>query len=258
MRKALLIIMAAVAAVCMTLGITSLSVGGVKANAETVAGVSPTFSSTKFLKSKDGDIMLAATGINNYSDCYECGYIVEGLDAVTYDTSVFYTSITTKSGQSSWTVEELFPSYKGMIVWELRANSFATSVKPYAKVGERINGVLYPKAKEEIAYGIEKEVEFTSLKASSSFGYSSDDDADFVCENFAQSGKALTFRYKPVGDRLSGESDDVTFSLQSGWNRVTAYITVDITNNNVRSNDVYIGMVEDVGDGWYKVTVNFS
>ncbi|MBP5467329.1 MAG: hypothetical protein J6Y43_07205, partial [Clostridia bacterium] len=81
---------------------------------------------------------------------------------------------------------------------------------------------------------------------------------DFSIEDFATSGKALTFAYKPVGDRLSDDSDDVTFSLMSGWDRVTAYITVDITNNTVRSNDVYIGQIEDAGDGWYKVTVNFS
>ena len=80
----------------------------------------------------------------------------------------------------------------------------------------------------------------------------------FSCSNFAYSDKALTFEYKPVGSRLSGASDDVTFSLMSGWDRVTAYITVDVTNNTVRSNDVYIGEVEDALNGWYKVTVNFS
>ncbi|MBP5467336.1 MAG: InlB B-repeat-containing protein, partial [Clostridia bacterium] len=90
---------------------------------------------------------------------------------------------------------------------------------------------------------------------SAAYGYTA---SDFSIENFATSGKALTFEYKPVGDRLSGDSDDVTFSLMSGWDRLTAYITVDITNNTVRSNDVYIGRVEDAGDGWYRVIINFS
>ena len=97
-----------------------------------------------------------------------------------------------------------------------------------------------------------------TIEISTPNGYSSDNSSNFVLENFASSGKALTFEYKPVGDRLSGDSDDVTFSLMSGWDRVTAYITVDITNNTVRSNDIYIGNVEEIDDGWYKVTVNCS
>ena len=257
MRKTSIMFLTVVSAVCMALGISFLSGSHFFAKAETVNGAAPTLSATKILRSKDGERILVATGINDYSDCYECGYLLNGAEAVTYDTNTYYTSVSTKGG-TVWTVKELFPDYSGMIVWEIRAHTFSTDVKPYVKVGDRVDGKLYPKSEEEIVYGNAKAINFSAIELSDAYGYSSDNDPDFVCEDFASSGKALTFKYKPVGDRLSGDSDDVTFSLMSGWNRVTAYITVDITNNNVRSNDIYIGKVKNEGDGWYKVTINFA
>ena len=98
---------------------------------------------------------------------------------------------------------------------------------------------------EDIAYDGYKRI-------SAPYGYTAE---GFTCANFVTSDKALTFEYKPVGDRIEGDNDYVTFSLMSGWDRMTGYISVEVVADNIASG---IGTIEDVGDGWKKVTIRCS
>ena len=90
------------------------------------------------------------------------------------------------------------------------------------------------------------------IKISAEAGYSA---LGFTLENFATSGKALSFEYKPTGDRIAGGDDYVTFSLMSGWDRKIGYISVEVVADNIASG---IGQIEDIGEGWRRVTVNCS
>ena len=89
-----------------------------------------------------------------------------------------------------------------------------------------------------------------SIEINTPNGYSA---AGFSLADFAQSGKALTFEYKPVGDRIEGDNDYVTFSLMSGWTRLTGYISLEVVADNVLSG---IGQIENLEDGWRRITVN--
>ena len=89
-----------------------------------------------------------------------------------------------------------------------------------------------------------------SIEINSASGYSA---ASFSLANFASSGMALTFEYKPIGDRLSGDNDYVTFSLMSGWDRLIDYVSLEVVADTVASG---IGQIEKLEDGWKRFTVN--
>ena len=156
MKKAFLCLLAVVAAICASLGVL-LSGNDVDISyAATTQGITPTFSTTKYLLSADGTNMLLATGINDFDDCYECGYVTDGMATVNFNTAKYYTSISTKGGKS-WDSEDIFgDDYSGMIVWEVKNTSTETSFKPYVKVGDRQDGMLV--SSDRIEYGTEKTV----------------------------------------------------------------------------------------------------
>ena len=204
MRKKLFYLTATLSALCLTLAAV-FSFGGIDhANAETVSGITPTLSTTKYLKSADGTMMLLATGINNYDDCYECGYVTEGLSAVHYNTAKYYTSISTKGGKS-WSAEDIFgDDYSGMIVWEVKNASTETTFKPYVKVGERVDGELYQTyPAETTVFGAQK-----SLKGKAALPESDDAFILEELEDYDSSAATLEFDV-----HLSGASDELLFRL---------------------------------------------
>lgn len=72
-------------------------------------------------------------------------------------------------------------------------------------------------------------------------------------DNFKNSGKALSFRYKPTTAINSGK--DIAFTIwEKGWNkRITDLVYLDVENNSVNG---AVGIVEALDDGWYKVKIN--
>ena len=179
MRKTLYTLFTAIAIVCMAFGvmlITNVNVAKVVAT----PGTTPTLSSTKYLKSTDETMMIVATGINNYQDCYELGYEIEGAEAVTYDTAKYYTSISLNGGANVWEAGELFPGYTGMIVWEIRVTSPDVSFRAKVRVGNREGGILVES--ETVAYGTAKEVDIDSYAPYTRTLYVEDGE-DFVILN---------------------------------------------------------------------------
>ena len=251
MKKFLLFVFAAVAAVCLSVSIASMNNSNV-VHAEVITGTTPSLSATKYLKSTDGKTLLLATGINGFGDCYELGYITTGADAVVYNTAKYYTSISLTGGAKTWTAVELFPGYVGMIVWEIRSTAYASSFKAYARVGDREDSVLVES--DKIVYGIEKEVvtHATAIEINASYIHST----DFSMENFAASGKAVTFEYKAKDD-ANNSGNNLAFTIWTiSWSpRITELIEIDIVNDTVGGG---IGKIEDIGDGWRRVTINCS
>ena len=258
MKKVIMFLFATVAVVCMAFGVTSLMGSSEKVKAETISGTTPTFSETKIMKSVDGTMMLLATGINNYGDCYECGYEVEGLRAVTYNLAKYYTTISVNSGAKAWTATEIFgDNYDGMIVWEVKNISTETSFKPYVRVGDRVDGVLV--TSDTVEYGTERTLESVVGVSSSFTGVLLSSGLD----EFATSEKALSFEYKTTDE--SAGTDTVTFTLWTadGSKRLTNIFSIDVESHVLKADttgnimvDSPAGLVEDKGDGWHKVTIN--
>ena len=75
-------------------------------------------------------------------------------------------------------------------------------------------------------------------------------------ENFISSGKAFTFDYKPRDNEIN-VGNDMAFTFwegDNGWGkRVTGLITVDVVNDTISGCE---GVIEDIGDGWRRVTIN--
>ena len=75
-------------------------------------------------------------------------------------------------------------------------------------------------------------------------------------ESFVYSGKAFTFEYKP-SDNAINTGNDIAFTFWEGgsvWGkRVTGLITVDVVNDAISGCK---GTIEDIGDGWRRVTIN--
>ena len=207
-----------VAALCASFGILFFTNDVAFVGAEIVAGTTPTLSATKILKSSDGTMMLLATGINDLDDCYECGYVTKGLSAVTYNTAKYYTSISTKSG-GLWTAEDIFgQDYNGMIVWEVKNVSTETVFKPYVKVGERENGVLYPTEPVTFVYGTQREAKGKAALPDVSDSFVFDDLSDY------DSGVA-TLEFDV---HLEGDDDELLFRLADDENNY--YGTYRINN----------------------------
>ena len=250
MRKTFLFIFAAVCALCVSLSLT-FAINTSVVRAETVSGVTPTLSSTKYLKSTDGTTMLLATGIKDFTDCYECGYVTSGTDAVKRDVKKYYESITLKKDEKekTWRAEDLFPGYDGMIVWEVKNVSTETSFKPYVNVGDREDGVLVES--DNIVYGTEKTLESVVGVSSSLTGVLLPSGLD----EFATSEKALSFEYKTTDE--SAGTDTVTFTLWTadGLHRLTNIFTLNVESNTLSGS---AGEIKDIGDGWRRVFINCS
>ena len=76
-------------------------------------------------------------------------------------------------------------------------------------------------------------------------------------ENFVSSGKAFTFEYKP-SDNAANAENIMAFTFweggRSSWgNRVSELITIDVVNDTITGCE---GTIQDIGDGWRKVTIN--
>ena len=75
-------------------------------------------------------------------------------------------------------------------------------------------------------------------------------------ENFVSSGKAFTFEYK-ARDNAINVGNEIKFTFwegENGWGkRVTGLITVNVVNDTVSGCE---GVIEDIGDGWRRVTIN--
>ena len=250
MRNKLLFGFTAIAVVCMAFAVMLLTPNTAVVRAETVSGKTPTFSATKYLKSSDGSMMLLATGINDYDDCYECGYEIEGLRAVTYNTAKYYTSISAGGGAKTWTTEDIFgEEYDGMIVWEVKNISTETTFRPYVRVGDREDGVLV--SSETVEYGTERSIDSVVGVTASYTGILLSEGLD----DFASSGKALTFEYKATG--ASSGTDTVLFTLWTadGTQRLTGIYTLDVEANTLSGS---AAKIEDIGDDWFRVTINCS
>ena len=75
-------------------------------------------------------------------------------------------------------------------------------------------------------------------------------------DNFISSGKAFTFDYKPR-DNAINTGNNIAFTFwegDNGWGkRITGLITIDVVNDTISGCE---GVVEDIGDGWRRVTIN--
>ena len=78
--------------------------------------------------------------------------------------------------------------------------------------------------------------------------------ASFSVENFKGSLKAFTFEYKAI-EKETNVGSEISFTIWTAdWGkRITDLVYVDVVNNTVRGAE---GICEDIGDGWYKVTIN--
>ena len=80
----------------------------------------------------------------------------------------------------------------------------------------------------------------------------------FTLDNFKDSGKAFTFDYKAV-EKDSNTGNTISFTLWStvgsNWLRVTELAYVDVVNDTISG---ATGSIEELGDGWFRVTVNCS
>ena len=261
MKKTFLFVFAAIAAVCMSLCVASISSGASEVHAET-KGVTPKISATKYLKSTDESMMLLATGISDYQDCYECGYITEGVNAITYNTAVFYTSISLKGGTKIWTTEDIFGSeYTGMIIWEVKNISTEPSFTPYVKVGDRDDdgNLSYDSENEVVKTGNKKSIAGNVNVDASYTGLLLSDELD----DFASSGKALTFEYKATGSSFGTDTEVFSLWTADGNKRLTNIFSIDVESHVLKADttgnimvDSPAGLVEDKGDGWHKVTIN--
>ena len=259
MRKTFLFVFTIIAAVCLSIGITGLG-GTSVVKAETVAGITPTFSATKYLKSTDGKYMLLATGIKDRDDCYEVGYELEGLKASVFNTGVFYTSISINGEEKSWTTEDLFPEYEGMIVWEVECDAYLDpSFKAYAKVGERIDGELF--STDEVVNNTQKELAMDRTDAVSAPNADSKYlplDGNQTVENWHSSSKMLVFDYKWTDDNGDG-NDYVLIQLLNGSNNVlSSTFRLNYSNNQLcpdNSTSTFLGRTIALKDGWRQFRV---
>ena len=234
----------------MAFGITSLTSSRRSVKADVVSGTTPTLSATKVMKSVNGTMMLLATGINDYQDCYECGYVTEGLQAVTYNLGKYYTSISVNSGTKIWTVDDIFGGdYSAMIVWEVKNISTDTTFKAYVRVGDRDDGVLV--SSETVVYGAERTLDSFVGVSESFTGIIFSEGLD----DFAGSEKALTFEYKALGESSGTDTDTFTLWTEDGAHRLTGIFTLDVEANTLSGS---AGKIEDIGSDWYRVTINCS
>ena len=158
MKKLSVYILSLLCGLCMMFGF-AFSLNTAVVSADTVAGVTPILSTTKYKISKSQEHMLLATGIKDYDDVYEVGYAFKDMDGIIkYHavTTKYYTSIT--SGNSTWTVSDMFGGeYTGMIVWEVAYDQAeAYTYQAYAKVGDRVDGNLV--TSDTIVYGNRKDL----------------------------------------------------------------------------------------------------
>ena len=164
MKKISLTVFTVVCAISMAFGIM-LMTNATKANADSIEvdGTVPILSDVTYYKisadsNKSG--LIIATGIKDYQDTYEVGYegLPDGTNARHDSKTGYYTAI--KSGDYTWTAQELFgEGYDGMIVWEIEYNRATEyTVKAYAKHGRRVDGKLAKYDPEKVVYGKEKSV----------------------------------------------------------------------------------------------------
>ncbi|MBP5467238.1 MAG: InlB B-repeat-containing protein [Clostridia bacterium] len=153
MKKLSLTVFTVICALCMIFGI-SLMANTNKANAETMAGITPTLSATNVMVSNAQDKMLLATAIKDKDDVYEVGYTFTGeITPSLSENGKYYSSIT--SGTTTLLPADIFDEDwaandgVGMIIWEIPFSAGTPyGYKPYALVGDRVNGNLVVPATE--------------------------------------------------------------------------------------------------------------
>ena len=259
MKKVLLFTLTAIAALCMSLGIASLNANGnVRyVQADATPGATPTLSNTKYLKSTDGKYMLLATGINNFQDTYEVGYILsDGLKKYYGATDKYYRSITIGANAKTWRVSDLFAGYEAMIVWEVERELYSeVSFRAYAKVGEREGGLLYPTEPETVVNATQKDLALDRTDAvsapSSTSKYPTLDGGQTV-ENWHSSSKMLVFDYKWTTDNGSG-NDYVQIQLLNASSTVLSQtLHLQHSNNQLST---FLGRTIALDDDWYQFRV---
>ncbi len=247
MRKVLYSLFTVIAAVCMTLGIVLMS-GVSLAKAE--AGITPTLSATKHIKSDDGAYMLLATGIADYADVYEVGYVLsEGLTELTAVTTKYYRSITVGQNARRWTASDIFNgAYDAMIVWEVEYDKYCdVSFQAYAKVGDREGGVLVES--DTVAYATEKAVDIertgytTATKKSSVYPTL---EGGQTVENWNASSQMIVFDYKWTTDNGDG-NDYAQVQLWGTSNQLSGNLRLKYSNNQL---DSYLGRTVALNNGW--------
>ena len=254
MKKVLLFAFSAIAAVCMSLGILTAS-GNVKfVEAAATPGATPTLSATKYLKSTDGKYMLLATGINNYQDTYEVGYVLsDGLTKFYGATDKYYKSITIGANAKTWRVSDLFDGYSAMIVWEVARDAYSdVSFKAYARVGEYEDGEMY--ATDVVVNNTQKDLALDRTDAvsapSAKSMYPTLDGGQTVA-NWHSSSKMLVFDYKWTTDNGSG-NDYVQIQLYGSGKVVTPTWHLQHSNNQLSS---FLGRTFELDDDWYQFRV---
>ncbi len=83
------------------------------------------------------------------------------------------------------------------------------------------------------------------------------DPAGFGVDKFSGSSKAFTFEYKPV-EKSTNTGNNIAFTLWTvNWSpRVTGLVYVDIVNNTVTDGVQELGKVEELENGWHRVTID--
>ena len=255
MKKILLIALTAIAAVCTSLGILTASGNVTLVKAAATPGVTPTLSNTRYLKSTDGKYMLLATGINNYQDTYEVGYVLsDGLTKYYGATDKYYKSITIGANAKTWRVSDLFDGYSAMIVWEVARDAYSdVSFKAYARVGEYEDGEMY--TTDVVVNNTQKDLALDRTDAVSAPNATSmypTLDGNQTVANWNSSSKMLVFDYKWTTDNGSG-NDYVQIQLLDGSSKVLSTTWhLQHSNNQLSS---FLGRTFELDDDWYQFRV---
>ena len=250
MKKSILFILTAAAAICLSLGLIFAPGVTPTVGAEATPGVTPTLSVTKYLTSRDGKYLLLATGINDFEDTYEVGYeISDGLDTVVAVTNKYYKYITIGANARTWKVAELFPGYSAMIVWEVKRDLYSdVSFKAYARVGERDDGALY--TTDVVEDGTEKELVIdrssytTATKAKSEYPTL---DGGQTVANWHSSSQMLVFDYKWSTDNSDG-TDYAQIQLWGTSNQLSGNLRLKHSDNQIDTS--YLGRTVGLANGW--------
>ena len=174
---------------------------------------------------------------------------VEGIPVTKY-------TITVENGTGSGEYEEgasvtataTVPEGKVFVKWMAGETEVSTN-NPYtftARANVTLTAIFEDGASEP-------DVHANAIEITGSRDYQTD---SFSVANFASSGKAFTFEYKAV-DKNTNSGNEITFTLwKADWGgRLSGIITLDVVNDTVSG---CVGRIEDIGDGWRRLTINCS
>ena len=139
------------------------------------------------------------------------------------------------------TVTATVPEGKQFVEWQVAGAKVSESASYSFEVIEDVT--LTAVFKDDIHFG--------AIEVTESYIYAT----DFSQESFSNSGKALSFEYMPIGE--SSGTDTILFTIWTiNWSpRITELVTVDVVADTISG---AVGKIEDIGEGWRRITINCS